>query len=114
MTTGFTDLPEGASWAVDYLCKEARELGEKAGKQAFSEDSLTTYESDDMNDDPMRALARDSWDFYYATVISDAIEHLKPNRREGLPPVERVLDHVFETAFLPALKAYLESVDEDD
>jgi hypothetical protein len=112
--TGFTDLPEGPSWAIDYLCKEAQELGEKAGKQAYSEDSLATYEADEMNDDPVRALARDSWDFYFATVISDAIEHLKPSRREGLPPTNAVLEHVFETAFLPSVKAYLESVADND
>ncbi|MBT8491443.1 MAG: hypothetical protein KJO07_00165 [Deltaproteobacteria bacterium] len=112
--TGFTDLPQGASWAIDYLCKEARELGEKAGKQAFSEDSLATYEADEMNDDPVRALAQDNWDFFYATVVSDAIEHLKPSRREGLPATEQVLEHVFETAFLPSVKAYLESVEEND
>jgi len=112
--TPFSDLPEGASWALDYLCKEAKELGEKAARQAVAEDSLVTYENDDMNDDPVKALARDSWDFYYATVVSDAIEHLKPSRKDGLPPAEKVLERCFEDGFLPAVRAYVDSVAEDD
>lgn len=109
-----TDLPRQASWAVDYLAKESAELGEKAARQAVTEDSLAEYEADDMNDDPVRAMARDSWDFFYTTVVEDALESLKPPMREGLPPRDRLLDHLFEDSFLPAVRRYLDSIAEDD
>jgi hypothetical protein len=92
---------------MDYLEKEVRELGEKAAATAIADRSLVSYENDDMNDDPVKAMAQDSWDYYYSSVALEAFESLKPDRRKGLPSQAQLLQLLFDNAFFPAVQERL-------
>ncbi len=107
------ELPGEAIWALDYLLTETAELGDKAARQAISEGSLDTFEDDDMTDDPVLAMAQDAWEFYYSTLAWDAVEALKPERRDGLPSRDTLLNILFKRGFLPAVRKYIDSVAED-
>lgn len=106
------ELPDEARWALEYLSNETSELGEKAARSAMEEGFFDP--DDEMSDDPVRAMAQDSWDFYYSSLTWDTIEALKPSKRDGLPARQTLLDHLFERAFLPAVREYVTATTEDD
>ncbi len=101
-----SDVNDEREWALSYLLGEVAELGGKAARQAIAENSLEHF-SDVGDRDAIQVLARDSWDFYYSTVVLDAVDALKPSRKQALPGQPELLELLFERAFLPALRQHL-------
>lgn len=101
-----SDVNDEREWALSYLLGEVAELGGKAARQAIDENSLAQF-SDVGDRDAIQVLARDSWDFYYSTVALDAVDTLKPSRKQALPGQTELLELLFERAFLPALRQHL-------
>ena len=101
-----SDVNDEREWALSYLLGEVAELGGKAARQAIDEKSLEQF-SEVGDRDAIQVLARDSWDFYYSTVALDAIDALKPARKQALPAQAELLELLFERAFLPALRKHL-------